>query len=155
MAEHLWTVLCARCLVDAETNNVSLIDVIEQLTLAGDPPKLPPDGKPIILAGTQLNVVSLWTRADLTRSERVTFRLVVITPDGKRIVPKEQHDLDLENQRRMRVFLRLNSFPYRGPGDYNWLIEERQQTKSGKPKWTKVARIPLEIKLAKPQQGSN
>ncbi|MGC1953832.1 MAG: hypothetical protein WA970_14945 [Gammaproteobacteria bacterium] len=154
MAEHIWTVLCARSLVDADTNNVSLIDVIEQLTLTGDPPDIPPDGKPIILAGIQLTVVSLWTRTDPAQPDRVTFRVIVITPDGKRIIPKEEHELDLESHRRVRVFVRLNSFPYRGPGDYEWLIEERQQTKSGKPKWTKVARIPLEIRFAKPEQGS-
>lgn len=37
MLKHIWTVLCSRSIIDAETNNISLVDVIEQVELKKAP----------------------------------------------------------------------------------------------------------------------
>jgi len=37
MLEHIWSVLCSRSVIDSETNNVSIQDVIEQITINAEP----------------------------------------------------------------------------------------------------------------------
>jgi hypothetical protein len=38
MVEHIWTVLCSHAVVDKDTNNVSLHNVIEQVNVKGTIP---------------------------------------------------------------------------------------------------------------------
>lgn len=59
MIHHAWTVLCARSLIDRDTNNISL-DVLEQLNVQIPPPLQGAGG---FVLPARLEVVSLWFRA--------------------------------------------------------------------------------------------
>ena len=37
MIEHIWSVLCSRSVIDSETNNVSIQDVIEHIIINAEP----------------------------------------------------------------------------------------------------------------------
>ena len=43
MIEHAWSVLCTRSVTDRESNNISLFEVIEQISTVGP---APPPGAP-------------------------------------------------------------------------------------------------------------
>jgi hypothetical protein len=61
MIDHVWTILCSRAVIDRDTNNMSLLEVIEQLTLGDASPPVEGEG----LAPIQLELVTLWTRREM------------------------------------------------------------------------------------------
>lgn len=75
---HVWTIACARTLSDSETNNISLLDVIEQVNL-NPPAKQAEYSLPI-----NLSVVTAWYRSDVSKPERFMHRLSFVFPSGKK-----------------------------------------------------------------------
>jgi hypothetical protein len=134
MAEHIWSVLCLRGLLDQHTNQVSLIDTIEGFRLS-EP------GPGNVAMPLPLTIVSLWLRSDPGTAETVNIRTVLIAPDGSEIVPKNVLRADLEKA-RLRTFQKLEAFPHRGPGQYRFAVECRDDKSDD---WQRVASIPVEI----------
>src|SRR3989338_5214550 len=58
MINHLWSIACSRTSVDRESNNISLFEVLEQLTLSGGP--IQPGKKGVV--PILFEIVSLWTK---------------------------------------------------------------------------------------------
>lgn len=114
MARHIWSVLCNRALLDTQTNQVSLIDVVESLRIRG--PRLPSEIDGPVLVSTTLTLVTLWTRSDMATAERMRGRAVVTTPDGQ-VLPGKTLDVDLHSAPRARAFMRLASLPFKGSGE--------------------------------------
>ena len=80
MARHVWTVVCTKAVTDPRSNNISLIDVTEQLNLS---PETPLTG--VAQIRFPLTVVSLWIRDDLGRPETEKVRLTHRDVDGMEI----------------------------------------------------------------------
>ena len=78
MIDHVWTILCSRAVIDRDTNNMSLLEVIEQLTLGDASPPVEGEG----LAPIQLELVTLWTRRRDDESESGRARIRFYRPSG-------------------------------------------------------------------------
>lgn len=142
MIMHVWTVLCSRSSIDRETNNVSLFDVLEQITIedwAGHPGLVP----------GQFELVSLWSRYELDRPSRGEARLTLRTPGGGTHAEQMQ-PIDLREYRRLRNRTRLPAIPIDVPGSYRFVIECRQMDQE---EWVQVAIVPLEVQVAAAAQG--
>ncbi|MFB6212469.1 MAG: hypothetical protein ABEI53_01470, partial [Candidatus Magasanikbacteria bacterium] len=63
---HIWSVLCNKTLVDQDTNNISLIDVVEKIDLAGPLEEIEEvtEGNKKAEIGVDFQLVSFWFRAD-------------------------------------------------------------------------------------------
>jgi hypothetical protein len=119
---HVWSVLCTRSVLDQETNNISLIEVIEELTLTPDP-RAQSDQSFVVPINCEL--VSLWTRSVVTEPERGTARTVLIGPRGERISEHET-SVDLSVHLRSRIRARLAGLPISSAGIYGFLIQRLQ-----------------------------
>jgi hypothetical protein len=121
--------------IDIESQNISLFDVTEQLTLASD----------FFTGHTQRNlpidleVVSLWTRVRPEQPLRGKARLRFLSP-GESMIHQQEFELDLTQAPRTRSRLRINALPLQGPGQYNFALDVFNGT------WLECARVPLEIK---------
>jgi hypothetical protein len=74
MAEHLWTILCNKALVDPVTQNLFLLEVLEELQIHGlDTLPPPPAGEPNSIAATW-HVITVWRRSDPNKGERFLQR---------------------------------------------------------------------------------
>jgi hypothetical protein len=133
MIEHIWTVLCSRSVIDSETNNVSIQDVIEQITINAEPAQ---DG----FLPIPFELISLYIRKEsnspLKGSERITF----ITPSGKSEVVSDGI-IDLSSAERFRHRVKFPGLPLREAGRYHFTIDIKEETSE----WQKVATIPLTI----------
>lgn len=135
MINHAWSVLCSKSAIDRETNTLNLFDVIEQIT-----------GKDVNLPSTAplpLELVSLWTRADLNRGARGQARLIVLEPNTNQREPKEL-SIDLTEFHRLRTRLRMGGFRITERGQYIFRVDLRVE---GQDEWREVARVPLEVVL--------
>ena len=135
MIEHIWSVLCSRSVVDSETNNVSIQNVIEQIIIQAEPQEngfLP----------IELELITLWGKDEPKEvaegEERVTF----ITPSGKsEIISETKIDLTKVERRRQRI--KLPGLPLSEAGKYYFKVEVKNKNKE----WEKVSAIPLKIEF--------
>jgi hypothetical protein len=145
MPRHVRSVVCQKGVLDKYTNNVSLLEIIEDIKITPESPL--PSGRVNIRAS--LHLVTLWCRTDRDAPETFEARSVVILPDGSEVagVPMEA---GLQQHRRLRTFMRMEVMPFDGPGVYCFAVEYRS---SPKEQWTRVATIPVEIQVAPRADG--
>lgn len=145
MIQHIWSILCERSIIDDSSNNISLLNVIEELTLTP-----PPGMKAGVAVETGSGVVpfnyeiaSLWTREKSDKPELGRAKIMLIDPFGKSKASNEV-ELDLRSYERLRTRQRFNGLPMSGVGQYTFLIQ--LQGENGK-EWIDVARVPLQVKI--------
>jgi hypothetical protein len=139
MAHHVWSVLCERALVTVDPRGVSLIDVMEELTLITPEGKLPDETVSVPL---RLALVSFWTRTSHETAERGHARFKVLSPAGTLLATGHEIAVDLEKQGRAQTVGRIEAMPLHGQGIYHFMVEYRD---ARDPQWRECARIPLEV----------
>ena len=136
MIRHLWTILCARCILEANTNSVSLIDVLENVTVSTG-------GQPAFQANWSL--VTDWRRQDESLESRGRARIELIAPSGETIGSSPvEYDIDLATTDRARAIVAIPLMPIRGEGRYLFRISLQTQ---GEKEWREVFDYPLVVTL--------
>lgn len=139
MIDHVWTVLCSNVVTDKETNNLSLIETVEQWNISTDAEFPLVIGNPIILA-------TLWSRSDLDTPTKGMAKISLIAPSGKvRELPL--FEVDLSIHRRLRGRHQFQGIEVEESGKYLFRLELVDDGGGGGP--TLVAEIPLEINIRK------
>ncbi len=142
MIEHIWTVLCSRAVIDSETNNVSIQDVIEQITINAEPAE---DG----FLPIPFELITLYIRKESNTPIKGNDRVTFMTPSGKAEVVSEG-TIDLSSAERFRHRVKFPGVPLREAGRYYFIID----IKKDNDEWEKVATIPLTIAF-QPQKIDN
>lgn len=140
MAEHLWTVLAQRLVIDAETNNSSIIDVLEQLAVPADLPVVTGKGSPPVSIPIRWGALTLWRRKDQAVSESFDVRTNVLGPKSQKLLSAETKVELAGKHQRFRVKNRFVGLPFVGFGTYSVVIEAKYGTR-----WRKVDTQFLEI----------
>jgi len=138
--DHVWTVVCSHAVIDKDSNNVSLHNIIEQLNIKAEPR---PDGALAI----PFEVVTLWQRADYDTPCQGRQRLSFLTPLGEELGSFEA-DINLSTSRRQRNRMRFQHLPAREAGRHVFQVELRNE---GENEWRKVAAIPIELIFQPPE----
>jgi hypothetical protein len=146
LIEHIWTVLCSSVITSRETNNVSLIEVTEELKvdvgMGGD--KKIADQSVVSLA-VNLILVSLWSRMEDNKPIVGTAKDILLTPSGKTL-GEHEFKINLSDHMRMRTMRNLIHLPIplKESGKYRFrteLLDEENKT------WKAVSNIPLIINI--------
>lgn len=139
MARHVWSVLCSKGVVDEQSNQISLLDVLEHVSFeVASLPKQ--EGDNIRLVHFPCQLISLWTRSDHDVPELAECRLYLLKWDGSesKRVPME---VDLRKSPRFRSTFRMEGVPL-GTGLLWFVVECRS---SADDTWIEAARVPLEV----------
>jgi hypothetical protein len=152
MIEHVWSVVCSKSIIDGESNNISLLEVIEQVNVPAPPhvnlevppPADPSEAKAAIAIPFEL--VTLWTRAFDGEASQGKGRIATIGVSGNR---KEfpPFDINLMANDRIRTRARFMGLEYRQPGRMSFIVELKND---GEDTWKSVATIPLVIGFGRP-----
>ena len=142
MIEHYWTVLCRNGIIDRDSNNISLHEVLEQLNIVGKPPKEKEAGA---MPGEHM-IVSLWGRADYDISAKGTARYVIEFHSGKYRGRSDEMtiSIDLTQHTRSRSRMTLNLLPIFGEGLHRINVSLKMD---GDKVWRDVTSIPYEIRF--------
>ena len=116
--KHIWTIMCLNTIADKNTNNVSLIEVVDRLVLEGSLPDVRPLNLPFPLP---LHVVSNWWRDDDEDRRQYQARMSLVSPQGKTLKTFET-TVNLEDYPRFRATLEMETFPFTGSGIYQLAI---------------------------------
>jgi hypothetical protein len=147
MAEHVWTIVCYKSLVD-DSNIVSLIDVAERLILhplqesesvEESLEKVRAEGKKGVFFPVTLRLVTHWVRSEWGVAESAKMRVSLVDPSGENLLEQEQ-EITLVNFIGSRLTMNFDAFRVTTLG-YYWFEVERESN----GQWERVARIPLEI----------
>ena len=139
MPKLLWFVVCERTLEDPVTKVITLVDVIEAVTIRGAP--LSADlTKNHVVVPIRLSSVSTWTRV---QDEPATFevRSVVRTPDGREFGTPAVA-ITWGAQPNYRQTIRLGTMPFVGAGRYTIIA----QSKVASDDWKTAGELPIDIK---------
>src|SRR5690349_10209037 len=107
---HVWSVLCSRATTDRDTNNVSLIEVLEQVEFVVREPLNYPANTPF-----NAQLVTLWARSPLDVPTRTMARLRLLSPTGTELAAVES-EVDLETSTRNRQLLNVRGLRIGGDG---------------------------------------
>lgn len=140
MIDHIWTVLCLRSIRDGETNNISLIDVIESLQLeVGKKGK----AKGKYAVPFPLYLVTLWGRAEKNKPSRGHGKDAVLSPSGE-IIMENEYEIDLSVYERYRFTRKLDVFPVQESGRYQFRTRVRDDKRDD---WEVVSVVPLDVTI--------
>jgi hypothetical protein len=147
MIEHLWSVLCSRILTDEKTRNISLIDIVGQVSVTSE---LPKEGETSILT-IPLVLASMWRRSDLNIPTQGEFQIILTDPKGKELARGEML-IDLTQKHlRARTMCNFNGIPVTEAGTYRFGIHFRVSTED---EWRYASSVPLEVSFSgEPNEG--
>ncbi len=137
MIDHVWTVLCSRSLVDVESQNISLLEVVDEISLA---PELLAENKEVSLP-IRLELVTCWRRSQLDQPGKSRGRMSLSGPDGKKM-EEQSYNIDLSEFPRRRTRVRMPGLLISKPGSYVFRVEVQMMPVG---QWMEVAKIPLDI----------
>ncbi len=143
MPIHIWSVLCERGVLDSYSNQVTIMNVIEQATIKPDADmvKALAEGKKVMLP-VKVQIVSLWERSEPEKPERFQIRVVLTLPDGTEKPSAGTVDCDLVTHKGLRTFTSIGNLSYGGPGNYHYLVQQRRDEQA---EWITAASLPVHI----------
>lgn len=145
--KHIWSVLCAHAIVEQETNTVSLMNVIEQITVQFNEPAVPTPG-PTHMLPIPLQLVTLWQR-DPGKTAGARFKVFLRTPRDPQPQGHAEGTIDAGSNPRARITTKVPGIPWLGEGIYAFVVQLFK-----KREWTTVAEVPFWLKLGTPAAQS-
>ena len=145
----IWAVLSENTIVDLLTNNISLIQIIDELTVPAPPPQ-EADGQDTELSTPfDLSLTVLYARSDPQVGEKGLTRIRMVGP-GNRESRVVEHEIDLTEQPRGRSIGRMgmSPLPLNAQGAYSFKIE----MPSLNGEWEEVFELPLWINIYRDDQ---
>jgi hypothetical protein len=134
MIDHVWTVLCSRAVIDRDSNNVSLENVIERVTIEGQP-------EADAALPLPLDVMTLWTRTAPDQPCQGRMRFECLFPSGAKF-GEFTGVVNLQKTGNYRSKVHLPSLPLAETGRYLFVVYLQQPDTTD---WRQVASIPLNV----------
>ena len=137
MAYLVFCALCHKAATDQDSNQISLLDVIEQIQVEVREKLV---GGGVVPMSAQF--ATFWTRSHYDVSEKVHARLRVIAPSDAQLA-FTAFEVDLEAKRNYRAVLKLQGLPVSESGRHWFLLE----TLNDNDTWSERGRFPLDVTI--------
>jgi hypothetical protein len=141
MLKHVWTVVCKASLLDKETENWSLIEVVDYIDFSSTRhmEQFSRDGS------YHLDWLTQWRRENIDEPDRGYGRDIVLTPSGKTMM-KDDYQIDLSKYPSICYRREMLASEFTDSGDYMFLTYAKSKKKE---KWTLVSDIPIYVNVEK------
>jgi hypothetical protein len=138
---HVWSVLCRRSVVDSETNNLSLYDVLEQLAIELKPSQPGLEAPKNFNIPMEFEVTSLWTKGD-ERPVLADIQIEQVSPSGKVISTINQKIAIPQGNKRLRTRNKVVGLNVESAGNYVFRVSVKEEDSK---EFRVVSEIPLAI----------
>lgn len=142
--QHIWSVLCRSSQIDKDTNNLSIINVFEQLKITLDQ-KGPEEKIESVNIPIGYEIVSLWVKESQEKRVKAEILLEIIDPQGKILKTFPQTGEMPETMKRLRTRFRIQGLGITMSGIYKFVIKIKEE---GKRDFRIVSEVPLEVQLS-------
>jgi len=145
MIKHIWTVLCRKSILDQESNNISLLDVVErlQVKLSIKREGQKPDG---FVISTEFEIVSFWIRDKIDKEEKIQISIETLDSEDNKLGEFTRDLTFSPKMKKMRLRVKMLNIKLTESGLYHFRIKSKA---SKQAKWKTEAEIPLEVELIK------
>lgn len=141
MIDHVWTVVCSDAVIDSDSKNVSIHNVIEQIIVSVKP-------EPKGVLPIEFDIVTLWVRSDFDKPSVGHARISLLSPSGQKLKELE-YDLNaLADFERLRARQHFRGLPAPESGRYTFYVELKNE---GEEEWHHVASVPLKVVFTPPE----
>jgi hypothetical protein len=124
MAKLDWVILCERAIIEAQSNSVSIVSIVENVGLVSPPPGMTQPGQQIGVP-FRFYAVQQWSRSKLSAAEETPGRIVLKGPDGKQYGQMD-FIVDLTKTPKARVISLAMGFPFLGAGAYKSIVQMKR-----------------------------
>jgi len=131
--KHIWSALCTHAIVDSFTNQVSLIDILEEITIFDEP-------KPKGVVPLNIDLMTFWVRDNLKIPEKGYYRVRFLDPSGSFLKSFDELEVNLTNHERSRNKISFQGFSAEEEGVYEFFIDKQDGDV-----WQEVSQIPVKI----------
>jgi hypothetical protein len=146
LIQHIWTVICSQSTLDSESNNLTLVNVIEKFTLpipSDEMKKAKEAGARGFAFPVNFEITSLFRKSDGEKTGLFDMRIRMLNPEGETMSISAEQKLGFkEGIRSFRVRNRFMQLFVEKTGDYWFVIEIKNVEEA---EYFEVGRIPLEI----------
>jgi len=141
---HIWSVACLRSIVDKETNSISLIDSLEEITV-----QVPADqeGQSFRFPGP-IEIVSYFERSDQQAPEEGFGIIEYLNPNND-VLRSLNFNISLNDFIRTRHRAKVAGFDIPGEGRYSFRVGIRSNEAE---EWETVSTIPLTVTVQRVAQ---
>lgn len=139
MIRNIWTVFCQRALEDKRSNNLTLVDCIEKITLQL-PPQLVTEER--ITIQSDYNLATFWHNSNPENDVSVEASLSFRFPSGKEELLVPSHSFTVKSGKYYKWITNVKAMHFAGEGLYHFIMRIREHDES---RWKRVATIPLSI----------
>jgi hypothetical protein len=146
--EHIWTIVCSRSVLDSETNNLSLNNVIEKFTVPlhkDDIEKSKKEGSVSFMINTEFEVVSLLRNTEKEKAGIFDTRIRLLNPKGESLATAHEQKIALkEGVSNLRLRSRFNQLLVQESGVYTVVMDIKSVEET---EYIQVGSIPLEVEI--------
>ena len=140
-----WLMLCTRSIVDQNTNNVSLIEVIEQLVVRAA------ESEEVTIP-ISLDLVFLSERLDANQPEKAQGKITFRGPQPGFESAPITFEVNLEQSNRSTNFVRIPAISVHGSGTYMFEASYFDETAD---EWGVVASYPFDVVCNPPDEPAD
>ena len=141
MISHVWTVICSRVVVDKESNNLSIQNVLERVTIHGEP-------MPDTLLPMPFDLVTMWTRVAPDIPARGIVRMQMQFPSGK-VYESHEAEVNVLEHLYFRFKIHFAGLPMAEAGRHLFVVELKNEDTD---EWQRVAAVPLQLTFKPPEE---
>lgn len=149
--EVKWALLCKNASIDQQSNQVSLFNILEEITVNKGPLSTSVVKKPSSFPGnTQIpGEFTLVVQLEKNARQKITdfhpeMEVKIAGPDSE-IISSNILPLNFEDDKnRLRTIVGFNAFVVKNPGEYNYTVSTRS---SKSETFKEGARVPVEVKI--------
>jgi hypothetical protein len=139
--KNVWSVVCKNSIIDGETNSLSLLETLDEITINY---KEEIDRKVVKMLPISFHIVTLWFDENYKKDRKFILSVDIIDPKGKVLNTFTQDCLMPKGSARLRATSKINGFGFTDEGKYLVVVKYKQNSN-----FTQVAEIPLSIQLKK------
>jgi hypothetical protein len=140
--KNILSVLCLRSIIDQETNNISLIDCLEQLNIQINEGDKNIKDKVFPIA---FDFVSIFIDENVKEERRFDFILETVDGKGEKLGEIKGQIIMKEGIKRMRHRIKMQGLKVADSGTYVFKIKYK---KTGEEKFKELAEIPLDVNIS-------
>jgi len=146
--KHLWSIICSYSVIDRDTNNISLVNLIDTLSVTVEPTKKQEEekkGRGWYLVPITLQLISFFRKKTRDRDVSFDTQINIINPDGKIIGVSITGTLAFPQKLvNLRARYIISGFPVDKGGTYHVQLRVRETAAKD---FVEVARVPIDVNL--------
>lgn len=121
--EYIGSIVCTGASVDQETNNLSIFNMIEEISIFEKQLQAATkDGNKERVAPLSFELVTLWRKNVKNEGISAQEKIELLDPDDK-ILQKIEHPILMKSEhKRLRNRIKISGFKITAPGDYTFRI---------------------------------